>query len=173
MLRPLLLAAALSFAVAVPAFASDNLDAARAQLQVAIDNNLDPSLIQTLRDLVAMLEQEEAEQAAANAESGSAPDADAPADGAKQPIVPKRSYFAEIGRNDLASCTAAGDIQIDSLCTAAMLRYSDYMATVANGEQAAADEMYDRHAKTAQAYIQALEDFKEDPANGLVEDGAQ
>jgi hypothetical protein len=139
----------LGLAVASPVAASPETEAMRAQLRLAEQAGLDPEALQSIRDVIESLEQEERELAAESSSSPAAPD-----------IQVRKSYFEEIGRAELEGCTAAGELQIDSVCQAAMLRYSDYLATIngATAEDVRA-EMWRRHELTAKSYLQALEDF--------------
>lgn len=136
------LAAALLTATLPAAADSAQLQVFRAQLQQAEQLGM-TDLANSLRDMIATLEEEEAASAAA----GEAPAA----------AAVRASYFAEIGRGDLESCTYANDPQFDTICSAAMLRYNDYLA--AAGTNAAADvqaEAWRRHEATAQVYVQGI-----------------
>lgn len=158
MFRTLILVMALAFSAG--ASANDALNMMRQQLQVAIDNGLDPSLIQTIQEAIAAMEADAAENATAAYDEAPAEVAAAPQVAA--PVL-RSSYFREIGKPELDSCSAAGDFQIDSLCSAAMLRYSDYVgANNGSTDPAAIAELWRRHELTAQSYIQAQVDFRHD-----------
>ena len=103
--------------------------------------------------------------------------ASAPAEVQAEPQAPapvlRSSYFRELGRADLDTCSAGGDVQIDSLCTAAMLRYSDYVgANNGSTDPAAIAELWRRHELTAQSYLQALADFRHDPNTPTLTQGS-
>lgn len=165
MFRTLILVMALVFSANVSA--DEAIDMMRQQLQVAIDNGLDPALIQTIQDAIAGMEADAAANASTFAEA-------APVEAAPQVVAPvlRSSYFRELGRADLDSCNAAGEIQIDSLCSAAMLRYSDYVgANNGSTDPAAIAELWSRHELTAKTYLQALADFRQDASAPTVTQG--
>lgn len=100
-------------------------------------------MVNSLRDLVAMLEEEEAEASAAGE-----PDTE---------VVVRSSYFSEVGRHELESCKYARDIQFDTICTAAMLRYQDYLSAMVGGApQATQEELWSRHEQTAKVYLHSI-----------------
>lgn len=69
----------------------------------------------------------------------------------------RTSYFAEIGRPELERCDYARDVQFDTICAAAMLRYNDYLAVAAGTpDQAAIDEAWHRHEATAKVFLQGI-----------------
>lgn len=149
--KSLVLIAVLALA-AQPALASPEIDALREQLRMAEDAGLDEAALQSVRDVIDSLEREEKDLAASAAAAGS----DLPA----SDLAMRKSHFAEIGRSDLEGCNSAGELQLDTICQAAMLRYSDYLATV-NGATAETvrAEAWRRHELTAKSYLQALQDY--------------
>ena len=126
-------------------------------------------MMESVREMVRQAEEDErlAAAEAVQPDEAAAPDAPPPA----AAVSMRRSYFAESGRADLERCTAAGDLQIDSLCSAAMARYGDYRLSLSNPAATSEThaETWRRHELTARAYLQALDDFRSD-GGGLVED---
>lgn len=143
--RPLLralLATALGITALPAAADSAQLQALRQQLRQAEQQDM-PELAASLRQLVTMLEDDEAEAAA----EGDAPPA----------ATVRSSYFAEVGRDNLETCDYARDVQFDTICTAAMLRYQDYLTAMTNGSSTSTqEEAWDRHEKTAKVYLQGI-----------------
>ncbi len=126
-----------------PAFAeSVELQTLRAQLQQAESLGM-TDMANAIRPVIEALEQDEANSASTN--------------GSAQSITVRKSYFAEIGRANLERCDYAKDVQFDSICTAAMLRYNDYLvAASAGATQEALDEAWRRHEATALTYTHGI-----------------
>lgn len=130
-------------AVPFPAGAeSAQLQTFRAQLRQAEQNGM-TDMASSICELITVLEEDEALSVSTS---------EAPA-----PSPVRRSYFAEIGRANLDTCTYSKDVQFDTICTAAMLRYNDYLAAVGMGAaQIVQEEAWHRHEATAKVYVNGI-----------------
>lgn len=67
----------------------------------------------------------------------------------------KPNYFVTAGRPDLQSCQT-GEIQLDTICQAAMLRHQAYLTAMAQqASEADIDQLYEQHTIAVQHYIRS------------------
>ena len=63
------------------------------------------------------------------------------------------TYFSTAGHSDLEKC-ATGEVQLDTICQAAMLRYQAYLSAIsANESEQNINAFYSQHAEAAKHYI--------------------
>ncbi|MFM7067652.1 MAG: hypothetical protein ACKO0U_12620, partial [Gammaproteobacteria bacterium] len=73
----------------------------------------------------------------------------APAQPKPKSTVVRKSYFVESGQPQLERCPRTGEVQIDTLCAGAMIRYQNYLGA---GGGDGAEELWIQHAQTAKVY---------------------
>ena len=135
---------ALSSLCAAPTTLAESalLQTFRAQLRQAEQLGM-TDIAAAIRPMIQTLEEEEASNAgAANAET----------------VANVRpSYFAEVGRANLETCAYAKDVQFDTICAAAMVRYQDYLVAMGSGAgPAVQEEAWRRHVDTARVYLHGI-----------------
>lgn len=114
----------------------------RAQLRQAEQLGM-TDIAASLRPMIQTLEEEEASNSST-------------ADPATVANV-RPSYFAEVGRANLETCAYAKDVQFDTICAAAMVRYQDYLVAMGSGAgPAVQEEVWRRHADTAKVYLHGI-----------------
>lgn len=69
----------------------------------------------------------------------------------------KPSHFKTLGQSDKASCST-GEVQLDTICQAAMLRYQAYLsALAANESEKNIETLYSQHQQATEHYIQVYQ----------------
>ncbi|WP_287907661.1 hypothetical protein [Acinetobacter sp.] len=69
----------------------------------------------------------------------------------------KPSHFKTLGQSDKASCST-NEVQLDTICQAAMLRYQAYLSAIAaNESEKNIETLYSQHQQATEHYIQVYQ----------------